>query len=75
MFTQSFLTRMISDQRYALCLNILAFLIVDKDIEETLLSNVRAGVGAEFHLASFEFNFQETKTSSVTFGQRRLSLG
>ena len=58
-----------------MCPSILVCLLVDKDIETTLLSKVRAQVSAEFHLASFGFNFQGTKTSSVTFGQKRLSLG
>ena len=73
--TQNFLTHMNSYQRYDVCLNILVCLLVDKDIEQTLLSKVKAQVSAEFHLASFIFNFLGTKTSSVTFGQRRLSLG
>ena len=58
-----------------MCLNILVCLLVDKDNEQTLLSKVKAWVSAELNLASFGFNLQGTKTSSVTFGQRRLSLG
>ena len=53
LLTQNFLTHMNYYQRYAVCLNILVCLLVDKDIEQTLLSKVKARVSAEFHLASF----------------------
>ena len=58
LLTQNFLTHMNSYQRYAVGLNILVCLLVDKDNEQTLLSKVKAQVSAEFHLASFGFNFQ-----------------
>ena len=58
-----------------MCLNILVCLLVHKDFEETLLSKVKAQVSEKFHLAYFGFNFKGTKTSSVTFGQKGLSLG
>ena len=63
-----FLMHMISNKRYAVCLNILVCLLVDKDIEQTLISNVKAPVSAEFHLTFLAVPLASGQVHSSTSG-------